>query len=798
MLMLEFAQKCLDEGVITESLFEKIKKENNINVKDDLQQTLLHLLCKRKDVDALDVEQALSFGALATEPDKALSTPFMYAIANGRKDLYDLLKTQGEHDYQAVSIYSDNLVTLALLGGNKDILRDILTKVQNPLYPNRFGRTPLHTAARFNIKTKLINILLEDARFQNIKTQPDIFGDTPEDLAARYHRQNAFDALTEKKQDIQSNPKYDVPIIDLGQTTLENKLKAYLRNQERDPIVLDAKGMCNGWAFLYQTYLPDRENEYWDMVNFVCSWDGSKESFDALTLPKSLQGKYAKRKETTSDAEDLFEQLINDVIVFFSATPGLYALKMGMGQGSRVQQFQLIESTNRTIQPVFNLGNLTLSRNQLIEQFEYMRTFPGLTIDIGGMSHQISVYITKNGNYKLFDSAMPTRMRELGSAEEVVDTIIKNKYMSQLLSNEYWVELSTYKISEKNEPKTIQREPTASTYDFSKSPNGYNALHYAVLDNDLEKVKILISSHPEFMLQPNAHDKTPLDFAFQNLRVDCFDILINSRKLEDEALDVVSKKCIATGNTELMGLLVKAQPHFHPTKLWGNIMDDNTQLPISMEVRYRQAMLLLPLVQRQVNFDVVEGNKNPPLMLTIEENHKSFFDYLLENNASFLNRDLFKSESVYSLCLAQEDDYYLKRILEKVGNKINVLDNLGNNLLHWAAIKGKADVINVLLKKQANIDEKNGDNNTPLMLAVQNDNIEIIRLLIQKGAKIDINELSLIEKLKTLDDPVITKALASIDNTSTISFLPGFESKAKSKNVVDVPESERKRPIKDD
>lgn len=48
MLMLEFAQKCLDEGIITKNLFEEIKKENNINAKDEHQRTLLHLLCEKK------------------------------------------------------------------------------------------------------------------------------------------------------------------------------------------------------------------------------------------------------------------------------------------------------------------------------------------------------------------------------------------------------------------------------------------------------------------------------------------------------------------------------------------------------------------------------------------------------------------------------------------------------------------------------------------------------------------------------------------------------------------------------
>lgn len=54
--------------------------------------------------------------------------------------------------------------------------------------------------------------------------------------------------------------------------------------------------------------------------------------------------------------------------------------------------------------------------------------------------------------------------------------------------------------------------------------------------------------------------------------------------------------------------------------------------------------------------------------------------------------------------------------------------------LHYASIKGRADIVKLLLAKGAQPNEVAPTGDTPLLLAVQSDNIETVQLLINAGA----------------------------------------------------------------
>lgn len=718
--MLQFTQELFDKNLIPEELLLEIQKSNNINAAGLRERTLLHHLCMNKEVDINDVVQALAFGANTTQADIWLCSALAYTVQNGRLDLYELIKPIGDHNYNAFNITSDNLLMLAITGGNETILRDVLSKTTEPLSTNRYGRTPVHQAARTG--SKLIQVLLDDKRFAAAETQVDYFGDTPIDLAARYQHVEAFAVLTDNTQEIKRHSKYNQPLIDVSQDTLETKLKKYLEVQGRDPALIANSGMCNGWAFLYQSYFPDRENEYWDMVNTVATWNGEKSSLEKLTLPESLRKHYTKRKGVASAAEDLFEQLINDLAVFYSATSDFASLKLGIDQNSRVDQFTLLSSNKRSIQPIFNVGNLTLNKSQLIEQLEYMRTFLGLTVDIGGNGHQISLYITKEGDYQLFDSVVPTKFAKMHSSEDVANAMIKNKYLLHLLKDKFWLDITTYSLSHNNSHANIQRVPGNSQFDFSQSPNRYNELHYAVLDNDLEKTATIMKAHPEYMFMKNVNDQTPFDLVLLNDRIDCFNMMFADKKFEKDELSIIASKCVHSKNTIFLQTVLSTQPNLDYSSLWKEVMDENVR--ISMEARYQRAVHLLKNAQGNINVDGTQPNPEPPLMYAIKANHKPFFDLLLENNASCLNCEIFKEDSIYSICLDQQDDYFIEKVIAKIID-INQLDKIGNNLLHWAIIKGKPQVVKTCLNKGADITVKNKKSETAIDLLSSYPNQEI-------------------------------------------------------------------------
>jgi ankyrin repeat protein len=73
-------------------------------------------------------------------------------------------------------------------------------------------------------------------------------------------------------------------------------------------------------------------------------------------------------------------------------------------------------------------------------------------------------------------------------------------------------------------------------------------------------------------------------------------------------------------------------------------------------------------------------------------------------------------------------------LLDK-GAKTDETDNFGHTALFYAASNGQLEVVKLLLEKGAgaDIDGKN-HNGTPLLFAAQNGDIDVVKLLLAKGA----------------------------------------------------------------
>ncbi|KAI8842483.1 ankyrin repeat-containing domain protein, partial [Chytridium lagenaria] len=65
---------------------------------------------------------------------------------------------------------------------------------------------------------------------------------------------------------------------------------------------------------------------------------------------------------------------------------------------------------------------------------------------------------------------------------------------------------------------------------------------------------------------------------------------------------------------------------------------------------------------------------------------------------------------------------------------------VGISPLHMAAIGGDVDVASILLAADADVDAQDGEQRTPIFLAVTYNNLEIVRLLLDHGANASIAE----------------------------------------------------------
>jgi ankyrin repeat protein len=73
-------------------------------------------------------------------------------------------------------------------------------------------------------------------------------------------------------------------------------------------------------------------------------------------------------------------------------------------------------------------------------------------------------------------------------------------------------------------------------------------------------------------------------------------------------------------------------------------------------------------------------------------------------------------------------------ILYKAGADINQKDNVGSTPLAYAAEHDRLDAVNLLLDMKANVDQANKNGMTPLMFAAKAGDIEMVRALLAHGA----------------------------------------------------------------
>jgi hypothetical protein len=84
------------------------------------------------------------------------------------------------------------------------------------------------------------------------------------------------------------------------------------------------------------------------------------------------------------------------------------------------------------------------------------------------------------------------------------------------------------------------------------------------------------------------------------------------------------------------------------------------------------------------------------------------------------------------------DLFAVKHYLRKFPDSIGARDGFGYTPLHWAAVRGHWDAVEVLVAGGAEVNALGGDGGTPLHLAAHHDRPDMIRLLLDEGADLSI------------------------------------------------------------
>ena len=177
--------------------------------------------------------------------------------------------------------------------------------------------------------------------------------------------------------------------------------------------------------------------------------------------------------------------------------------------------------------------------------------------------------------------------------------------------------------------------------------------------------------------------------------------------------------------------------------------------------KFDDASEVKSLLKKGVNPNTVDASGNPMLFLAVKDKSSNVINVLLGDKN--IDVDLSNKNGETPLMMASIDgNLPLVKILV-LGHKAQ-LDHIGWTPLHYACAKGHLEVAQFLIANGATVDSMSLGNTTPLMMAVQSGNEQLVKLLLDKGADLQLRNsqgLTAIDIADIYDKPWISDGLRS-------------------------------------
>lgn len=245
-----------------------------------------------------------------------------------------------------------------------------------------------------------------------------------------------------------------------------------------------------------------------------------------------------------------------------------------------------------------------------------------------------------------------------------------------------------------------------------------SALHVAAIFGKIEAVKLLLKHGATIDLK-NDNGKIPFDLALEHKQQQVVDLLKNA------IFSPLEKKVFEIGlnpGTSLVNFF-----GFANEEKFMEAIETCTAI-IHFAVVAGNIDLVHKLIERKANIEALDKNQMTPLHYSAEDGHIALTKILLDAGANPLAKD---EDNCTALHMSAENGYaeICEILLKKSPSLIHALDVFKMSALHYAAYRGKIEAVKVLLQHGAIIDLKNDDGETPLDLALKENQQEVVDFL---------------------------------------------------------------------
>lgn len=691
-----------------EQLLSKVHETGDLNFANNKHGgTLLHFAAVHNDVEGL--KTLIERGVVFSESEQYY-TPLHVAVSVGNHEAVEYL----------LSILSD----------------DELLKTTGE------GRNVLHIAAEFQ-HTSIIELLLKNPIIRDSLFEKDIYGKTALDIAVEHKNQPLIETLVQANAIFTelSPPHNPKKSLDISQGNINNILSRYLEMAGRNASeIILIKGNCFGWDFLSQVYFTQGEKgrqEFYDILETISEWGALGSPADGLALPPSLQSKY-------KNFEDLIEQTINDLVIFQQTSKAYYDISLGINYGDREATYALMKDPKkgREFKDLFQIPTTLYNREQLAEMLSLLALQPGISIDIttpGSQAHAISLYITPEGNFRLYDPNHRYRVPEFQSAQLLADHLIKFNYSPNQIKkyNSVPFAFGAYRIHHGNE--IIPQAKQAKFLKYN-SANDFNALQYAIMSNDISIIQDALTKSPRSLMHRDAHGVSPIALAIRLKNEQVIKLLIekfheiNPNKSELSA-ELNFKELFSAGNKMVLTFLENGW-------LDPKALDSQGNNLLNSAILAKDAVMVKYLLDNyDWDINAIDVNSAVPFHYAlgqIQEPDYRILDVAYKNDES----QVIDMDYETQITIQPNADIF-KMIINTPRFDINYNANGQYSSLmlaiHWQVdIKMLETLVSL---KNLNINYQSEDGKTALMIAIhKNPNKQLINKLLARGAKLDIKD----------------------------------------------------------
>lgn len=711
--------------------------------------TPLHIAAKYNNLKS--VKWLLAHGADVNAQDASGSTPILLAIISKKKSIVECLLKQG-----AQLLLSDNdgfspLHAAVGLGCNKITAMLLLNGACVNSKTIKVEFTPLHIASKDG-NVKAVNLLLKYNAEIDARTKNESF--TPLFYAIQNRNTEVAELLIDRGSKIDEK-------LSNGKTFLS------LAIDENLPKVVEK---------ILNRY-PDVENK----VNRTSFQTAAKEPFDHKeTIEILLRNGFCIEPENVKDFELLRNAIKNGYLQIIEDF-----FKHGLDLASNNENINdllhlaIVYKQPKAVEILIAKGADVNRKDLRYEKSPLYHAVQNCDVDIVNYLIQHGAVVRKN------PELLHIAAEKL--CQEVIQILLENHCDIDATNHHGYTALhivlfkflpeSYPKFSHKKLCMVVEMLLNAGADINAKTIDGKGntPLHIAAESGSLKIIQLLLANKANVNLG-NKIGVKPVHIATRECHIDVLSLLLENgaqvNTENEDFTDLLTPLHIACDlsdkSIDFVKLLLK---HHADVNCFARYF---TPLHVASRNIYPsiEVIRLLLNAGANPNAKTIEGEETP-LHIATSYTYLDIIELLLANKANVNLRNSFGETAVYIASEGHKTD--VLRLLLENGAEVNYKDNNGNSPLHVAcswtddssdiveillkhqaevdcfaegyitplhivAQNGNLKIVKILLENQANVNLTNENGETALHMAIKNGNIDVLRLLLEHGAEVNCNE----------------------------------------------------------